>query len=274
MRNNIFYCRNWAHLANKTTITHANNLFFSADTQFTVGLSINPGEIISDPLFVDLNSGDLHLKAGSPAIGAGLIIGYTYDFDNEAVSTVRPPCLGAFEHPSGLGGLFVVSPDSLLLPGTVTLSWNLPNAQSIWIDHGVGYVESIGSHVITVNGPTDFLLTGSSSSGNFSLLTRVTFIPLSVGYQNAHPSIFLLNQNFPNPFNPSTRILYEVPGNAFVNIELYDVLGRLVKTLVNEEKEKGSYEVALNAAGFASGVYVYRMQAGQFIATRRCVLLK
>lgn len=274
MRNNIFYCRNWAQLSNKSAITHGNNLFFSADTQFRVGLPLNPGEIIGDPMFANLKTNDLHLKAGSPAIGAGLILGYTYDIDNLVVPIDRAPSLGAFEHPSGLGGLFEASPDSLLLPGKVTLSWNLPGAQSIWIDHGVGYVEPVGSRVVTVNGSTDFLLTGSSSSVNFSLVTRVAFIASSLGYQSNHPTIFSLYQNFPNPFNPSTLILYEVPRNEFVTIELYDVLGRLVKTLVDEQKEMGSYEVALNAGAFASGVYYYRMQAGQFVATRKCLLLK
>ncbi len=274
LRNNIFYCHHWAQFANKNTITHSNNLYFSADSQFTVGLAVNPGELIGDPLFVNPDEGDFHLKAGSPAIGAGLILGYTYDIDNNAVSTVRPPSMGAFEQTSGVGGLFGASPDSLLQPGTVTLSWNLPNAQSIWIDHGVGYVEAVGSRIVNVSEPTDFLLTGSSSSGNFSLLTRVTFVATSIHHQAAHPTVFALNQNFPNPFNPSTQISYEVPRNAFVRIDLYDMLGRFVKSLVNEEKEGGSYEVTLNAGGIASGVYAYKMQSGRFVEVRRCVLLK
>jgi hypothetical protein len=274
IRNNIFYCRNWAQLTNKSTITHGNNLFFSPDAQFRVGLSLNPGEIIGDPMFVNINSNDLHLRPGSPAIGAGLILGYTYDIDNMGVPIDRPPCLGAFEHPSALGGLFDASPDSLLSPGKVTVSWNLAGAQSVWIGPGIGNVESVGSRVININESTDFSLTASNSSGNFTLVTRVKVTTTSAASQYEHPTPFSLDQNFPNPFNPSTQIVYEVPRNAFVSIELYDILGRFVKALVNEKKEQGSYKVVLNAGSLSSGVYFYRMHAGEFVASRRCIVLK
>jgi len=88
------------------------------------------------------------------------------------------------------------------------------------------------------------------------------------------PKVFALNQNFPNPFNPSTVINYDVPHAASVEIVVFDLLGRVVATLVHDEKPAGRYEVQWNAANVASGIYFYRLSAGQFAATRKLVLLK
>jgi len=84
----------------------------------------------------------------------------------------------------------------------------------------------------------------------------------------------LLAQNYPNPFNPTTSIHYRVPESGFVSIGVYDVIGRLVRTLVNEEKEKGSYRVVLDASNLASGFYWYRMQVGSLIEARTCIVLR
>jgi hypothetical protein len=90
----------------------------------------------------------------------------------------------------------------------------------------------------------------------------------------SRPDDFELGQNFPNPFNPATIISFEVYGTAFVALRLYDVLGRMVKTLVEKEMERGFYQVTLDATGLASGVYYYTMQAGASLAARKCVVLK
>ncbi len=83
-----------------------------------------------------------------------------------------------------------------------------------------------------------------------------------------------LLQNYPNPFNPTTGIRYQVPGVSEVKLVVYDLLGREVAVLVNERKTPGSYEVKFDGSTFASGVYFYRMQAGDFVATKRLLLLK
>jgi len=80
--------------------------------------------------------------------------------------------------------------------------------------------------------------------------------------------------NYPNPFNPLTRIRYDVPQRSFVRIAVYDILGREVAVLVNEEKGAGSYEVEFNGLNLPSGVYFYRMGAGNFVETRKRVLVK
>ena len=88
------------------------------------------------------------------------------------------------------------------------------------------------------------------------------------------PANFSLEQNYPNPFNPSTTINYYVAKAGLVTIKVYDILGREVATLVNEQKNAGSYNVLFNAATLASGVYFYRMQAGDFVEIKKLSLLK
>jgi hypothetical protein len=88
------------------------------------------------------------------------------------------------------------------------------------------------------------------------------------------PKEFKLAQNYPNPFNPLTTIEYALPQNTKVTIKVYDILGRLVKELVNEYKEAGYYKIKFDGSNFASGVYLYRVEAGTFVATKKMVLVK
>lgn len=92
------------------------------------------------------------------------------------------------------------------------------------------------------------------------------------------PNSYSLYQNYPNPFNPITTIEYDVPEKSFVNLTIYDILGRRVTTLVNEEKSEGTYRIQLDmnrvANGLASGVYLYRLQSGKFNVTKKMVLIK
>jgi M6 family metalloprotease-like protein len=88
------------------------------------------------------------------------------------------------------------------------------------------------------------------------------------------PLDFFLGQNYPNPFNPTTVIGYQLPVASMVRITICDVLGREVAVPVNEKKEPGSYEVKFDGTGLSSGVYFYRMQAGDYVQTRRLMLLR
>ena len=85
---------------------------------------------------------------------------------------------------------------------------------------------------------------------------------------------FRLLQNFPNPFNPSTKIQYFVPQTSKVRIKVFDVLGNEIETIVNEEKQAGTYELTWYANGLPSGVYFYTLKAGEFINTRKMMLIK
>jgi hypothetical protein len=83
-----------------------------------------------------------------------------------------------------------------------------------------------------------------------------------------------LAQNYPNPFNPSTIINYQIPENGMVTLKIYDILGKEVKTLVNEQKTAGRYEVNFNASDLASGVYIYKLQVNDFVSSRKMLMIK
>lgn len=88
------------------------------------------------------------------------------------------------------------------------------------------------------------------------------------------PEGFTLSQNYPNPFNPATTISYQIPKSNYVTLKVYDILGNVIKTLVNGYQTEGKYSVNFNASNLASGVYFYRMQAGGFVNMKKLILLK
>ena len=85
---------------------------------------------------------------------------------------------------------------------------------------------------------------------------------------------YKLKQNYPNPFNPVTTIGFEIPERRFVSLKIFDIRGREIATLVNEEKPAGSYQVKFNASGLSSGIYFYRLKAGNFFEVKKLLLLK
>jgi hypothetical protein len=88
------------------------------------------------------------------------------------------------------------------------------------------------------------------------------------------PSTFGLDQNFPNPFNPTTNIRYSIPFTSKVTLKVFDILGSEVRTLVNTIQAPGQYTVTLNAQNLATGVYLYRINAGNFSETKKLMLVK
>ncbi|MCE1164519.1 MAG: S8 family peptidase [Bacteroidetes bacterium] len=106
---------------------------------------------------------------------------------------------------------------------------------------------------------------------------NVCFVLTATGTGNntvVTPSKYELSQNYPNPFNPVTKINFAIPKQGFVTMKIYDVLGREVRTLVDEVKQAGNYSVDFNAAEFASGVYFYKLQSGDFSEIKRMILVK
>ena len=91
---------------------------------------------------------------------------------------------------------------------------------------------------------------------------------------NNFPESFQLKQNYPNPFNPTTTITYDVADAGLVKLEVFDVLGRKVTELVNERKAAGSYSKNFDAGSLSSGMYIYRLQAGEKVFTQKMMLVK
>ncbi len=88
------------------------------------------------------------------------------------------------------------------------------------------------------------------------------------------PKEFILNQNYPNPFNPVTNIRYSISVSSYVTLKVYDIIGKEVKTLVNEYKQNGSYQVTFNGINLPSGVYYFRLKSGQWNQVRKMLLIK
>jgi len=103
-------------------------------------------------------------------------------------------------------------------------------------------------------------------------LFRVTLV--AVHEDKPLPAVFALQQNYPNPFNPATTIRFELPRASKVSLKVYNVLGQEVITLVDEVKPPGTYDVQFSAQNLASGMYVYRLHAGEYVAVKKLVLLK
>lgn len=101
-----------------------------------------------------------------------------------------------------------------------------------------------------------------------------TVVGVKKSEEDILPDKFAIAQNYPNPFNPTTTIKYDVPSKSIVNISIYDILGRLVKVLVNEQVEPGHHQIVFNASNIASGVYFYNMRTDNFTVTKKMLLLK
>lgn len=128
--------------------------------------------------------------------------------------------------------------------------------------------------VVKTNG--DIFISGTSGTTydyDFQLLKCSQLIGVNP-IQSEIPIYFSLHQNYPNPFNPSTKIKFELPAAGNVSIRIFDIMGREVSMLVNEFMKPGVYEADFNAADLPSGVYLYKLEAGEFTETRKMILLK
>ncbi|MFA6542534.1 MAG: T9SS type A sorting domain-containing protein, partial [Bacteroidota bacterium] len=122
------------------------------------------------------------------------------------------------------------------------------------------------------------LETAASDSGFRNVVDAAMeyFDPLSPVEQRSFAAIkdFSLSQNYPNPFNPATMIKYRLPMNNFVTLKVFDIVGREVATLVNENLTAGVHEVQFNASNLSSGLYFYTLQAGKYSAAKKMILMK
>ncbi|TAK58275.1 MAG: T9SS type A sorting domain-containing protein [Bacteroidetes bacterium] len=197
---------------------------------------------------------------------------------------------------SGLSGIdeFAFQGDTLFAAGTITLSDASTTKLAYWdgttwtalgsglknenqtgsqSDGGVNGIVAVGSDIYFCG---VFNLAGNKPSYNFARWNSGETISSVRKASNEIPSSFSISQNYPNPFNPVTnfglRISPQTKG--MVSLKVFDVLGREVATLVNENLLPGTYEVSWNAGNHPSGVYFYRLQSGEFVETKRMMLLK
>ena len=130
-------------------------------------------------------------------------------------------------------------------------------------------------YAVDVDGDGDMdVLSASAIDNKIAWYENLLIVGIEDNNPLDTPVKFQLFNNYPNPFNPTTTINYQIPELSIVSIKVFDVLGRELATLVNEEKPTGSYEVDFNATTLPSGVYFYRLQAGSFVEIKKMVLLK
>ena len=121
-----------------------------------------------------------------------------------------------------------------------------------------------------VSGTWSANVKGTIASGNWGPVGPL----VSVSEGSELPERIALEQNYPNPFNPSTTIRYGLPTRSHVTLTVFNTLGQQVATLVQREEEAGYHEAVFDASGLASGEYLYRLQAGEFVLTRKLVLVR
>ena len=132
-------------------------------------------------------------------------------------------------------------------------------------------LSNIHTYSIAVS-PTGYMFVGAGDGlvyrSSHSTITAVTRAEITL------PQTFLLNQNYPNPFNPSTTISFSLPRQEFATLKIFDLMGREITTLISKNLAAGNYSLKWDAVNQPSGVYFYRLQAGQYSETRKLLLLK
>ena len=280
-------------IALKDNMLLINNLY-------SVGLNlqiINPGATYSD-----------HASFWNNNFGAILLIEYDYDFNpyyhtsNDKIQYFNIPYFLKMAKVSlgvtaSLTELTEIVPVELL---AFTASMNNSLVQLLWST--ASELNNQGFEIQrSIDKPDDFVTVGFvNGKGNSTEINYYSFhdhpdlngvsqlyyrlkqvdLDGTFSYSNVVnvtydvPTAFVLNQNYPNPFNPSTRISYFVPKESYVTLKVYDFLGREIKTLVNENKSTGSYEVVFDATDVPSGTYFYNLIANNFSETKKMIILK
>jgi uncharacterized delta-60 repeat protein len=159
----------------------------------------------------------------------------------------------------------------------VTIKYNL-SGQQMWEQRYNGPANGVDAALsIFVTSSGDVFVTGNSQgNGSSSDYATVKYsIPTGIEPVSSEiPQRYMLYENYPNPFNPATKIKFDVPAQSFTKLIVYDITGRIVKTLVNQDLNAGSYVYNFDAAGLASGVYFYKIQAGNFNDVKKMMLVK
>jgi hypothetical protein len=245
--------------------------------------------INSDPLFTDAEDGDFTLQSTSPCIDAG-----TADIDgdgNEDISNYfgTAPDMGAYEFYIAITGLQYTIENA-----SVNLEWDsIENFQYYKLERSTDslFITGVETNYLQYNNYTDndlefnteyFYRVSAYVNGfwtDYSNVVSVMLENVNIAGANDIPTVYKVHQNHPNPFNPVTTLRYELPQDAMVNITIYDMMGRQVKSLVNGSQTAGYRTIQWNAANdrnepVSAGLYLYTIEAGKFRQTKKMVLLK
>jgi hypothetical protein len=170
---------------------------------------------------------------------------------------------------NAISSIVAVGTNIVAATNTVTGVYVSTNKGITWTQKNEGFTGYISIRQLTyLNG---YVFAGSVITVWRRLLSNLVGIE-NIGTET--PSSFSLGQNYPNPFNNTSNLKFEIANFGNVKILVYDITGRLIKTLVNEELQPGSYEVSFDGSGLNSGVYFYRLETKGFSVTKRMVLLK
>jgi hypothetical protein len=152
------------------------------------------------------------------------------------------------------------------------------SSQITWSDFSGAFGTSASGNTV-VTSSAGFSFSGETQNESSEIMSGflIDYNMIITGIednQSILPSVYRLNQNYPNPFNPSTIINYQIPEQGFVTIKVYDILGKEIKTLVNENKPVGSYNIRFNASDLSSGIYIYQIRVNNFVQSRKMMLMK
>jgi len=247
--------------------TTSTPLYTLTDPTSDVGPTIISGS------FTTPSSGSQNCQVEISYNGYSFNIDYIY-WDNSCLSYIVPVELTSFK--------VISNGANVELIWTTTTETNNQGFQIERMNAGgtfeqVGYVAGFG----TTTEPKAYSFVDSKlNEGSYTYrLKQINFdgtftYSEAVNVQVEIPLVYALEQNYPNPFNPGTTINYSIPVDGLVKLAVYNMLGEEVATIVNSIQKAGRYEVGFNAAGLSSGVYVYRIEASNFTASKKLILMK
>ncbi len=234
--------------------TKGSGIFQSTDN----GISWSQPSVGPNPFILCLAVSGTQLLAGTS--GAGVFLSTDSGANWSAQS-------------QGLSNLVVRSlavAGSTVFAGTAGGVFTSSNAGARWMQASDG-LTNVNIHCLAVAGMDLFAGTFGSGVWQRTLSEMVVSVPVP---GSSVPAGIALDQNYPNPFNPTTMIRYALPERASVTLTVCSLLGEKVAVLVKGEKEAGVHMISFNASGMASGVYLYRLEAGDFVQSRALVILK
>ncbi len=193
---------------------------------------------VSDGAFVSINGG----QTWNNLIQNGLLASHVYSFGEDLISNLYA---GTYWHT-------FASIDN-------GYTWNI-------FEEGLPY-NTVRSFLTTFDG---YVFAGTIGGGVYKSIEAITLVYDSI----LNINIYSLSQNFPNPFNPETKISFQIKERGLVQIKVFDILGKEIAILLNEEKEHGNYSISFNGSNLSSGVYIYSLRVNDYVQNRKMILIK